>query len=64
MKNKTLISLDEAIELINKYFDRHDENIYEKASLYNLIYKKQLKRYGPRHKVLLDKDEVIARFCA
>ena len=62
-----LITLDEAVKLIN---EKHQNNpqisgrdVYSKRTLYNKIFQKQLKRYGPKHMAQLDEAEVLEKLC-
>lgn len=60
-KKRELISLEEALKLIEEKFQRP---VYTKGTLYNKISKKELTRHGPKHKVLLDKEEVLEKLCS
>lgn len=67
MGERKLITIDEAIELLNErhQFDakKHGRDIYSKKTIYNKIHKGELKRYGPRHLAQLDEAEVILKLC-
>lgn len=52
---KKLITINEALEQIETYYGRP---MYSSRTIYNRIASKKLKRYGPRHEVLLDQSEV------
>lgn len=63
---KKLISLKEAIIVLNDAHDINPENAgrdaYSTRSIYNAIHKKRIKRYGPRHFVQVDKEELLRLF--
>lgn len=63
---KKLVTLKEAIELLN---DAHGidpvklgRNVFSERTLYNAVHNKRIKRYGPRHIVQFDSDEILRVF--
>lgn len=65
-KTTSLLTLDEAIKILNKVY-HWDESargkpIYSKQTIYNAIYKGKLTRHGPKHRLLIDKSELLERF--
>lgn len=64
---RKLITLDEAIDLINKHYgydpEKHGKGVYTKKTIYNMVHKGKLGRHGPRHMLQLDEDEVILKLC-
>jgi hypothetical protein len=57
-----LVSPTEACKLVQEYF--HSETaIYSTKTIYNKVYERELQRYGPRHKLLLDKQEILEKLC-
>lgn len=60
-KKMNLITLDQAVELINSHWGTH---IFARKTLLNKISLKELNRYGPTRKaVFVDKDEIMTRYC-
>lgn len=60
--SRKLLTIDEAIVFLNNIHQINPDsgrNVYSKKTLYNMIHKKRLKRFGPRHLVQLDQDDLI-----
>lgn len=62
-KKMHLLTLDQAIQEINRHWGLTDRSLYSKQTLYKAIHKGELHRYGPRHVVFVDRDEIMARYC-
>lgn len=62
VKKVELISLEEARKMVQEFFQCRTPIISTKT-IYNKVSSKELRRYGPRHKVLLDKSEVQEKLC-
>jgi hypothetical protein len=58
---KNLITLDEATEVLRESWGMAHAP-YQKSTLYNWISAKKIKRYGPRHCAMVDKDELLRRY--
>lgn len=62
-KIKELIGLKEAVHVLNSHFQndpaKSGRNVYSLGTLYNKISSGELKRHGPRHMVLVDKEELL-----
>lgn len=60
-----LLTLKEAIELLNRVYQidpaKHGRDVFAKGTIYNMISRGELKRYGPRHILQLDESEVLAK---
>lgn len=63
---KKLVSLKEAVELLNKSFGNDPgvsgKNVISLGCLYNALYKKRLTKHGARHFRQVDVDELLAVF--
>jgi len=61
-KELELISLDDAVVFLNKLHSidpvKVGRSFCGKQHLYNCIFQKKLKRYGPKHIAMVDKNEV------
>lgn len=65
MKKTTYLTLDEAIELINRHYNRPEsKSLFKKKTFYNLISNDELTKKKVGRTVLVDKDEILARFCS
>lgn len=66
MKPKKLVSIKDGIKILNEAYglDREEigRDVYSPQTIYNAIYKRVLKRYGPKHFVMLDVDELLSVF--
>lgn len=61
-KKMKLVSIDEAIQIVMDFYNTTTP-LYSKGTIYNMISQKKINRYGPRHVVLLDEQEVIEKLC-
>lgn len=63
---KKLVTLDQAVDLLNKAHQIDPEvcgrDAYSKQTLYNAIYKKKLARFGPKHILQIDVDELLLKY--
>ena len=57
-----LVTVGEARKLVQEFFQR-DTPILSTKTIYNKVWAKELRRYGPKNKLLLDKDEVLQKLC-
>lgn len=64
MKNEKqeLITPKQALKLVQDYF-QSDTPVYSIGTIYNKVSLKQLNRHGPRHRLMLDKKEVVEKLC-
>lgn len=57
------LTVKEAIKLLNEKMQINPEvegrNAYSVQTLYNMVYRGELKRYGPRHILQLDEMELV-----
>lgn len=61
-KKVELVTAKQACKLVEEYFQGQVPPLKLKT-IYNKVCSKELKRHGPRHRLLLDKDEVIQKLC-
>lgn len=61
-KPEELLTLDQAVEFVRNYYGL-DKPPFSKGTLYNKISDKSLRRYGPRHCAMLDKEEILKKLC-
>ena len=63
---KEYVSLKEAINLLNEVHfvnpEKAGRNVFAKQTIYNAIHSGRLKRFGPNHMLLMDKNELLAVF--
>lgn len=57
-----LVTPKEALKIVQDFF-QSPEPIYSLGTIYNKVSLGQLTRYGARHKLMLDKNEVINKLC-
>lgn len=57
------ISVEQAVQLTKEYWAQYGRDGYSKGHIYNLIYKKELERTGPKNCALLFEDEVKEKLC-
>lgn len=62
VKKIDLVTAAEACKLVQDFFQSSTPVITTKT-VYNKVWDKQLKRYGPRHRLMLDRGEVLAKLC-
>lgn len=62
-KKLQLVTLDQAVDFIKKAYGQTEVIVYSKKTLRNMILKKELTRYGPKHMVFLDVEEIKTRCC-
>jgi len=56
--DQIILELDRELKIDAEACGRHS---YTKGYLYKLIYQREIKRYGPKHIALVDRDEVLQR---
>lgn len=61
--NRKLISIDQAVTMINEHFSQYGRKGYSKGYIYNLISEGKLHREGPPSMVLLDEQEIRDKLC-
>lgn len=61
-KKLELVSANEACKLAQEFF-QSSIPVYSTKTIYNKVAAKELRRYGPRHMLQLDKEEVLQKLC-
>ncbi len=56
-----LITLDEAVEALKESWGL-DDPPYKKSTIYNWISTRKIKRFGPHHRAMLDKAELLKKY--
>lgn len=61
-RKREYITPQQALDLVKEFFNC-DAEFYTLATIYRKVCVGELGRFGPRHKLLLDKDEVLNKLC-
>lgn len=66
MAKKELVTLKEAVELLNQAHQndktKTGKDVFGEGSIYNAVSKKRLRRHGPRHMLQLEKEQLLDVF--
>lgn len=66
MAKKKKLTINEALEFLNEAHGVDPaalgRNAYSKQAIYNAVHTKKLNRFGPRHILQLDADELLKVF--
>lgn len=60
-KQQELVTLDQAVEVLRESWGL-EVPPYQKSTIYNWISAKKIRRHGPRHCALLDKQELLRKY--